>query len=80
MAELNAHGIDQDTFVGFIDGLNEAFVAQFNDPKFVAYLDKQAVVAAPTSPEDFVAFLKQDRKDAETLIRTANARKQQFKE
>ena len=27
VAELNAHGIDQDTFVGFIDGLNEAFVA-----------------------------------------------------
>ena len=60
--------------------LNEAFVALFSDPKFVGYLDKQAVVAAPTTPEGFAAFLKQDRKDAETLIKIANARKQEFKE
>ncbi len=33
-----------------------------------SFLDKQAVVAAPTSPDGFVEFLKKDRKDAETLI------------
>ncbi len=59
--------------------LNEAFVALFSDPKFVAYLDRQAVVASPDSPEEFAAFLKQDRKDAETLIKIANTRKTEFK-
>jgi hypothetical protein len=38
------------------------------------------VVAAPDSPEEFAAFLKQDRKDAETLIKIANTKKSEFKE
>jgi len=38
------------------------------------------VVAAPTSPEGFVEFLKKDRKDAETLIKIANTKKTEFKE
>jgi tripartite-type tricarboxylate transporter receptor subunit TctC len=52
----------------------------FSDPKFTAFLDKQVVVPAPTTPEEFAAFLKQDRKDAETLIRIANTAKTEFKE
>ena len=60
--------------------LSAGFQKLFSDPKFVAFLDKQVVVAAPTTPEGFVQFLKQDRKDAETLIKIANTKKQEFKE
>jgi len=60
--------------------LSGEFQKLFSDPKFVEFLDKQAVVAAPTSPEGFVEFLKKDRKDAETLIKIANTKKTEFKE
>ncbi len=60
--------------------LSGEFQRLFSDPKFVEFLDKQAVVAAPTTPEGFVAFLKQDRQDAEKLIKIANTRKTEFKE
>src|SRR6188508_204504 len=60
--------------------LSSEFQKLFSDPKFVAFLDKQAVVAAPTTPDGFTAFLKQDRKDAETLIKIANTKKTEFKE
>ena len=60
--------------------LSSEFQTLFSDPKFVAFLDKQAVVAAPTTPDGFTAFLKQDRKDAETLIKIANTKKTEFKE
>ena len=63
-----------------VDLLSTEFAKLFSDPKFVAFLDKQAVVAAPTTPEGFAAFLKQDRKDAETLIKIANTKKTEFKE
>lgn len=54
VAELNNHGIDQDTFVGFIDGLNEAFVAH---PIFEAINIASTVVsiAAPL-PDVHFAF------------------------
>jgi tripartite-type tricarboxylate transporter receptor subunit TctC len=60
--------------------LSSEFQKLFSDPKFVAFLDKQVVVASPTTPEGFAAFLKQDRKDAETLIKIANTKKSEFKE
>jgi tripartite-type tricarboxylate transporter receptor subunit TctC len=60
--------------------LSNEFQKLFSEPKFVEFLDKQAVVAAPTSPAGFTEFLKKDRKDAETLIRIANTRKTEFKE
>ena len=60
--------------------LSSEFQKLFSDPKFVAFLDKQAVVAAPTTPDGFAAFLKQDRKDAETLIKIASTKKTEFKE
>ncbi len=59
--------------------LNAEFVKLFNEPKFVEYLTKQAVAAAPTTPEGFATFLKEDRKAAETLIRIANTPKQEYK-
>ena len=60
--------------------LSTEFQKLFSEPKFVEFLDKQAVVAAPTSPEGFAEFLKKDRKDAETLIKIANPKKTEFKE
>jgi tripartite-type tricarboxylate transporter receptor subunit TctC len=62
-----------------LDRLNREFVRLFSDPKFVEFLEKQAVVAAPTTRSDFAAFLKEDRKAAETLIRVANTRPQEYK-
>jgi tripartite-type tricarboxylate transporter receptor subunit TctC len=59
--------------------LNAEFVRVFTDPKFMAFLDKQAVVPAAGPQADFIAFLKQDRHDAETLIRIANTPKSEYK-
>src|SRR4029078_4183462 len=47
--------------------LSDEFRKLFSDPKFMAFLEKQAVVPAATDAAEFAAFLKQDRKDAETL-------------
>lgn len=62
-----------------VDKLNAAFVQQFNDPKFVTFLDKQSVVAATTTPAEFAGFLKEDRKAAEALIKIANTKRVEFK-
>jgi tripartite-type tricarboxylate transporter receptor subunit TctC len=58
--------------------LNSEFVKLFTDPQFVAFLDKNAVVSATTTPEGFAAFLKDDRKAAETLIKIANAKREEY--
>lgn len=60
--------------------LSGEFRALFSDPKFTAFLDKQAVVPAATDAAGFAAFLKEDRKNAETLIKIANTKKQEFKQ
>ena len=60
--------------------LSAEFQKLFSDPKFMAFLEKQAVVPAATDAAGFAAFLKQDRKDAETLIKIANTKKTEFKE
>lgn len=62
-----------------VDKANAAFVAVFSDPKFGAFLEEQLVVPAPTSPAGFAAFLKEDRKAAEALVKIANAPKQEYK-
>jgi tripartite-type tricarboxylate transporter receptor subunit TctC len=59
--------------------LSSEFQKLFSDPKFEQFLEKQAVVPAATDPAGFAAFLKQDRKDAETLIKIANTAKTEFK-
>jgi tripartite-type tricarboxylate transporter receptor subunit TctC len=59
--------------------LSGAFQQQFSDGKFAQFLEKQAVVPAATDAAGFAAFLKQDRKDAETLIKIANTKKSEFK-
>jgi tripartite-type tricarboxylate transporter receptor subunit TctC len=59
--------------------INGEFVKLFSEPKFVDYLTQQAVVAAPTSPAEFAAFLKEDRKAAEALIKIANSKREEYK-
>ena len=60
--------------------INAEFVKTFRDPKFVEFLDRQFVVAAPTSPEEFSAFLKADRQAAETLVKIANTPRTEYKQ
>lgn len=60
--------------------LNEAFTTLFRDKAFNAFLEKQVVVSAPTTVEEFAAFLKEDRDSAAGLIRIANSRPVEFKE
>jgi tripartite-type tricarboxylate transporter receptor subunit TctC len=62
-----------------VDRLNAEFVRLFNDPTFVAFLDKQAVVAAPTTPEAFAAFVREDRVHAANLFRLANTPPTEYK-
>lgn len=62
-----------------IERLNSEFVRLFSEPKFRAFLDKQAVVSAPTTQAEFTAFLKDDRKAAETLIKIANTKPEEYK-
>jgi tripartite-type tricarboxylate transporter receptor subunit TctC len=59
--------------------LNTAFVKLFSDPKFMTFLEKQAVVPAATTPEAFVAFLKEDRKSAQALIDIAKLPRAEYK-
>jgi tripartite-type tricarboxylate transporter receptor subunit TctC len=59
--------------------LNAEFVRLFREPKFVEFLDSQAVESSPTTPEEFAEFIKQDRKAAETLIKIANTPRTEYK-
>jgi tripartite-type tricarboxylate transporter receptor subunit TctC len=59
--------------------MNQEFVRLFADAKFVAYLERQSVVPATTTPEGFATFLKEDRKAAETLIKIAKTPKSEYK-
>jgi tripartite-type tricarboxylate transporter receptor subunit TctC len=60
--------------------LSSEFQKLFSEPKFTEFLEKQAVVPAATDPAGFVAFLAEDRKNAEALIKIANTKKSEFKE
>jgi tripartite-type tricarboxylate transporter receptor subunit TctC len=60
--------------------LSSEFQKLFSEPKFMEFLEKQAVVPAATDPAGFVAFLAEDRKNAEALIKIANTKKSEFKE
>ena len=55
-----------------IDKLNAEFTRLLREPAFAAQLDRQATIAAPTTPEEFAAFVQEDRKAAQELIRIAN--------
>lgn len=61
-----------------IDRLNAEFTKQFSAPKFAAFLDQQAVIGAPTTPEEFARFVQEDRRSAETLIKLANTPREDY--
>jgi len=60
--------------------VNQEFVRLFGDPKFIAYLETQSVVSAPTTPDEFAQFIRQDRKAAEALIAVAKTPRTQYQE
>jgi tripartite-type tricarboxylate transporter receptor subunit TctC len=62
-----------------LDRLNAEFVKLFSEPNFLAFLEKQAVVAAPGTSAEFAAFIKEDRRNAETLIKIANTPRTDYK-
>jgi len=62
-----------------VERANAEFVKLFKEPEFLAFLEKQAVVSAPTTPADFAAFVKEDRQRAESLIRLANTPREDYK-
>jgi tripartite-type tricarboxylate transporter receptor subunit TctC len=62
-----------------VEKLNAAFVKLFTEPKFNEFLDARGVVSATTTPAGFAAFLKEDRKAAEKLIKIANSKREEYK-
>jgi tripartite-type tricarboxylate transporter receptor subunit TctC len=62
-----------------LDKLNAEFVKLFSEPKFLAFLEQQAVVSAPGTPSEFATFLKDDREKAESLIKLANTPRTDYK-
>ena len=62
-----------------IDKMAAEWGKLFNDPEFGKFLDQQSVVAAPTTPAGFAAFLLEDKKAAETLIKLAYSKKETYK-
>jgi tripartite-type tricarboxylate transporter receptor subunit TctC len=62
-----------------VERVNSAFVKLLQDPKFVAFLDKQAVVSAPTTPQGFAEFIKADREAARAVVEIANTRAVEYK-
>jgi tripartite-type tricarboxylate transporter receptor subunit TctC len=72
-------GAPTGTAPAVIARINAEFVKTFTDPKFVDYLDKQFVVSAPTSPQEFAEFLKADRKVAAELVKIANTPMTEYK-
>lgn len=62
-----------------VNKINAEFVKLYKEPAFVDYLNHQAVVSAPTTPAEFAAFLKEDRKAAEVLIKIANSKREEYK-
>jgi tripartite-type tricarboxylate transporter receptor subunit TctC len=69
----------KDTPKPIIDRLNAEFIKLFSEAKFLAFLEKQAVVAAPGSPAEFAAFIKNDRQKAESLIKLANTPRAEYR-
>jgi tripartite-type tricarboxylate transporter receptor subunit TctC len=69
----------KDTPPALVNKINGEFVKLFSDASFIDYLNHQAVVSAPTTPAGFAAFLREDRKTAESLIKIANSKREEYK-
>jgi tripartite-type tricarboxylate transporter receptor subunit TctC len=62
-----------------IDKMAAEFGRLFKEPEFNKFLEQQSVVASPTTPAGFAAFLVEDRKAAEVLIKLANSKRETYK-
>jgi tripartite-type tricarboxylate transporter receptor subunit TctC len=62
-----------------VSKMNAAFAGLFRETSFAAYLESQAAVPAPTTPEEFARFLIEDRNAAETLVKIANTKREEYK-
>jgi tripartite-type tricarboxylate transporter receptor subunit TctC len=62
-----------------IDRVSGEFVKLFSEPDFMKFLDQQAVVPAAVGQAEFTAFLKEDRKAAEALVKLANSPREEYK-
>jgi tripartite-type tricarboxylate transporter receptor subunit TctC len=69
----------KDTPPALVNKINSEFFKLFSEPSFIDYLNHQAVMAAPTTPAGFAAFLKADRKAAESLIKISNSKREDYK-
>jgi len=49
--------------------MNSEFARLFREPKFLEYLDSQFLEPAVDTPEEFAAFLKQDREHAGLMVK-----------
>lgn len=70
--------VPQGTQPAIVNRINAEFVKLFSEPKFVDFLDSRAVVSAPTTPAGFAAFLQEDRKAAEALVKLANSKREAY--
>ncbi len=71
--------VPKGTPAAIVARLNKEFAGLFAEPKFAAFLEKQAVVPSASSAQGFVDFIKKDRVAAETLIKIANTKKIEYK-
>lgn len=55
--------------------LNSEFARLFREPKFVEFLESRYIEPAPTTPQEFAAFLKSDRESAANLVKIAQGSK-----
>jgi tripartite-type tricarboxylate transporter receptor subunit TctC len=63
-----------------VERISREFEKLFKEEKFIALLDANAVVGFAGSPEEFKAFLRKDRVDAEALIKIANQPRTEYKQ
>jgi len=56
--------------------ISSEFVRLFNEPSFAAFLETQYVEIAVSAPEEFAAFLKEDRARAGQVVRQFNIPRQ----
>ena len=62
-----------------VSTMNAAFAGLFKEPSFVDYLEGQAAVPAPSTPDEFASFLVEDREAAAMLVKIANTKREEYK-
>ena len=66
---VHDHRIDRPADI--VDRLNKEVVAVLNLPDIKDFLFKQGLDAAPSTPEDFAAYIRSEKAKWEKVIKTA---------